>query len=205
MNKLVVLDCFRFGWATFKKRPWILIGALLLTIIAGAISSALFGNENQGSGIVVGAMILASVIVNVLIEIGFLTFFMRAHDSIESAQFTDLWNPTPFVWYLVGQVAVGIIVIIGLVLLIVPGLIAAVALFFTSYFIIEGKGPIEAIKASWEMTKGNRWKVALLLLAVAGLNLAGFLAFVVGLVVTVPISMLALVHAYRTLGKGKTA
>lgn len=201
----MVAECFRFAWTTFKKRPWILIGALLITIIAGAISSALFGTDNQEFGIVVGAMVLASVIVNVLIEIGFLTFFMRAHDSIESVQISDLWNPKPFVFYLVGQIIVGIIVIIGLVLLIVPGLIAAVSLFFTSYLIVEGKGPIEAMKASWEMTKGNRWKVALLLLAVAGINLAGFLAFVVGLVVTVPMSMLALVHAYRTVRKNAPA
>ncbi len=36
MHTLSVGDCLRFAWDTFKQRPWILIGALLLSmIIAG--------------------------------------------------------------------------------------------------------------------------------------------------------------------------
>jgi hypothetical protein len=55
------------------------------------------------------------------------------------------------------------------------------------------------MKESWRITKGHKWQLALLFLALLGINLLGVLALVVGVFVSVPITLIAFAHAYRTL------
>ena len=78
--------------------------------------------------------------------------------------------------------------------------ILAMGLMFVPYLVIDrGLGPIEAMKESWRVTKGHKWQLFFLFLALIGLNILGAIALIIGLLVTVPISMLAAAHAYRTL------
>jgi membrane-anchored glycerophosphoryl diester phosphodiesterase (GDPDase) len=201
MQKLIVGECIRFGWETFKKRPWMLIGAFVVAMLVSGISSALL-DPGEGAPLTATTVVmgLVSGIIGLMVEIGLVTFSLRAHDAVESVGVKDLWNPKPFIWYLLGQIVVGVIVLVGLVLLIIPGVIAALGLMFSSYLIVDkGRGPIEALKESWAMTKGHKWELLLLTATLLGLNILGLLALVVGLLVTVPVSMLAVVHAYRKL------
>ena len=204
MDKLSVSECIRAGWDIFKKRPFIIIGAFVLAYAIGGVSSALL-DPGQGAPITFATtlMSIASGIVGVFVEMGLLTFALRAYDSIDSAGIKDLWNPMPFFYYFAAQVIVGLAVVLGLVLLIVPGIMLALGLMFTSYLVIDKKrGPIEALKESWRITKGHKWQLFLFVLAILGLNILGLIALVVGLLVTIPVSMLAVVHAYRKLEHG---
>lgn len=82
-----------------------------------------------------------------------------------------------------------------------PGIIALLFFFFSPFIVIDrDMGPIDAMKASVEITKGNRWQLLGLVVVALLLNIVGILAFVVGLLVTIPITTLAIVHAYRLLG-----
>lgn len=207
MEKLSVGECIKFGWQTLKKRPLVIIGAFVLAMAVSGISSALLDpGEGAPVTLVTVLMGLVSGVIGLLVEIGLVTFSLRAHDTVEVVKIQDLWNPKPFVYYLVGQIIVGVIVLVGLVLLIVPGVIAAVGLMFSSYLIVDkGRGPIEAVKETWKMTKGHKWELFLLVLAIIGINILGLLALVVGLLVSVPVSMLAVVHAYRKLSGAASA
>lgn len=54
----------------------------------------------------------------------------------------------------------GIIIIFGFLMLIVPGIIFACRLAFVNYLIIDEKmEALEALKASWAMTKGHGWTI----------------------------------------------
>lgn len=56
--------------------------------------------------------------------------------------------------------AVGIIIMFGLILLIVPGIMAACGYAVVSQAIVlEGVGPDMALKRSWQLTSGFKWKV----------------------------------------------
>jgi len=135
-----------------------------------------------------------------MVSLGAVTFALRAHDDIASVTLGDLWNPQPFWRYLGAAILTWLIVTVGFLLLIVPGVIAALGLYFASYFVIDrGAGPINALKQSWHMTKGHKWQLFLFSLVLIGLNLLGLLALVIGIFVTVPITWLAVTHAYRTL------
>ena len=206
MPALSVGDCIRFGWETFKKRPGILIGVFVLVMAIPAIPGILLPPPE----VVPGAppppttaqlvATLLSVVIGLLVTIGATTFALRAHDDIASVQIGDLWNPKVFWRFLGAELLAGIIVFVGFLLLVVPGVIAALGLGFVPYVVIDrGAGPIDALKESWRITKGNKWRLLLFGLVLIGLNLVGLLALVVGLLVTVPVTWLAVTHAYRTL------
>ena len=209
MHTLSIGDCIRFGWETFKQRPWILIGAFVLAIVIAALPGV-FGPQPTmlPDGQIVpppasafGTIVaLASIVVSMFVGLGLTTFSLRAHDNINGVQIADLWNPGPF-WRFVGAHILTVIAIaLGFLALIVPGIILSMGLAFVPYLVVDrGLGPIEAIKESWRITKGHKWQLLLLFLALLGINLLGILALIIGIFVTVPITMLAFAHAYRTL------
>jgi hypothetical protein len=206
-SSLSIGECVGFGWETFKKRPGILIGALLLTIIIPAIPGMLVpGPElvpGEGPPLPSTASALASligIVLGILAHLGAITFALRAHDNVETVEIGDLWNPRAFWRFLGAEILLGIIVFFGFLLLVVPGVIAALGLGFAPYLVVDrGLGSVEALKQSWQLTKGYKWSLLVLALALIGLNLLGTLALVVGLLVTVPISWLAVTHAFRTM------
>lgn len=201
MNKLSVSEALRFGWETFKKRPGILIGGFVGAMAVSGIASGILTPADEANPGLVGVlMIIASVIIGILIEIGMLTFAIRAHDSIDTVKLNDLWNPKPLWWYMLGQLLVGLAVLVGFILLVVPGIILMLGLLFSSYLIVDkGRGPIEAMKESWRITDGHKWQLLGFVLAIVCLNLLGLLGLLVGLLVTIPVSALAAVHVYRFL------
>ena len=87
---------------------------------------------------VVRGLIFAAI--DVLFSIGLVTFLLRAHDDVQSAKISDLWNPEPFWHYLGGEILASVVILIGLVLLIVPGIIAAVGFGFFAGSSLFGGG-----------------------------------------------------------------
>lgn len=207
MTELSIGDCIRFGWETFKTRPGILIAGFLIALLVPAIPGALFPGPTVEVGVPppppTAPEITASlvgIVLSFILMLGAMTFALRAHDDIASVQLADLWNPQP-IWRFAGaEILATLIVIAGFILLIVPGIIASLGLAFVPYTVIDrGTGPISALQESWRITNGHKWRLFLLSLALLGLNLLGALALMVGLLVTIPITWLAVTHAYRTL------
>lgn len=208
MKTLLVKDAYRFAWQTFRSRPWLFVQAgilvLLINIAVNLAQTALeLGTENAGYAIValVGLASAAfGMAVSFLVSMGETAFFLRAHDDTASTSIKDLWHPQPF-WKFVGaSLLAGIAIFVGFLLLIVPGIIVAILFAFVAYVVIEeGKGPIDALKRSIELTRGSRFKLFQLGLAALFVNLLGLLALVVGLFVTVPLTFLTMAYAYRTL------
>lgn len=208
MAPLSVKECFSFAWSTFKSRPWIFVQAgllLFLVNIAVNLLQTLLESGTKSSGemtvLVLGILSTAiGMVVSFLVSMGETAFFLRAHDATAAVTLKDLWHPRPFWKFFGTSLLAGVIILLGLILLIVPGIIAGIMLMFVGYLVIEEKlGPIDALKKSIALTKGNRWKLFQLSLLTLGLNILGFLAILVGLFVTVPVSFLMAVHAYRTL------
>lgn len=108
--------------------------------------------------------------------------------------------------WIVASFLFAIMLIVGLILLIVPGLYVLATFGFYPFFILDkGLGPIESLKQAAEATKENRWQVLLLFLACAGLDLLGLLFFGVGILIAAPVTMIALATVYDKLtGQSKT-
>jgi uncharacterized membrane protein len=85
--------------------------------------------------------------------------------------------------------------------LIVLALVAyyGLRLSFFRFLIVEDEnlGPISALKKSLSMTRNRFWKLAGFVGVLFLLNLLGLLAFVIGLIFTVPMSWIAFALVYR--------
>lgn len=82
-------------------------------------------------------------------------------------------------------------------LFIVPGIYLALKWSFAELLVIDkGMRPMEALRASSEMTKGIRFKLFLFSLASFVIILVGVLALVVGVFVAGTVIALAGIHLY---------
>lgn len=193
-----------FGWATFKKRPGFFIGASAVIIIV-YIAIAVVGLIIDGvlGGTVEEPTLLASLFKafgGTVLFMGVIAFYLAAHDNPETVSLSALWHPRPF-WKFVGVVFLtNFVMIIGFVLLVVPGLIAIVFFMFTNFIVInQALWPIQAMKESMRIGRGYRWPLFGLIVLCWLIIMASTLAFLVGLLVAIPVVMLAFVHAYRVL------
>ena len=96
----------------------------------------------------------------------------------------------------VASVIVAALTVLGLVLLVVPGVYVALSFFFVRQEIaVEDKGVVEALRDSWALTDGDRWELLGLAVLVAVVNLLaglpsaafGFLNPVAGALVAVSV------------------
>ena len=77
----------------------------------------------------------------------------------------------------------GAIVIAGLIVFIIPGIIFACKLAFVPYLIMDKKlEVIEAIKTSWNMTKGHAWTIFFMALLAFPIIILGLILLLIGVV-----------------------
>lgn len=87
-----------------------------------------------------------------------------------------------------GFILYGIAVGAGMILLIVPGIFLLVSLYlFWPAIVVEGKGPIEALKRSYNLVRGNWWRTLTVMSIPIFLLIAFYFAamFVIGIVLGV--------------------
>ncbi len=164
-------DSYGAGW----KIMWdSFVVLLVVTLIYGVISgpSAMFqwkSNEFSWSAHHIGWFLLPAI----LFAVGFGLFIagpisysvkwvcLRAVRG-EKLEIRDMfavfqrnyWNA------MLGNLVVGIIVGLGILMLIVPGIIFACRLAFVPYLVIDREMELtEALTKSWDMTKGYGWQI----------------------------------------------
>ena len=201
---LTVGSAVGYGWETFKKRPWFFVGASVVIffayLVVGGITSgidAAVGASPEDPSLISG---IVNFVLATFIGMGVVAFYLAAHDNPETVELSALWHPQPFWKFIVASILAGLIVGIGFVLLIVPGVIAAIFFMFATVLVIDrGLGPIDALTESMRIGKGHRWMLLGLMAAIVLIILAGMIALMVGLLVAMPVAMLAFMHAYRVL------
>lgn len=201
INTFSIKEAFYFGWNTFRARPWFLMGITAAVVILSSLVSMM--SQSSSADAQSAFLFILTVVINVFIDMGLVAFALAAHENIQMVKIKNLWAPKMFWPFLGAAILVGIIVMIGTILLIIPGIIAALGLMFTKYLVIDRElGPIEAIRESWNITKGNRFRLLGLLVVVVVINIIGAAFFMVGLLVSIPVAMLMMVHVYRELEHG---
>ncbi len=199
MNTFSIEAALRFGWNTFKKRPGFFVGVTLIIGIVSWITGFIIGLLGEPGEGMIGRLL--NLLVTTLVDLGVVAVLLKAFDNVEAPQFADLWHPHRYLPYLGATILMGLIVVVGLVLLIIPGIIASIMLMFTKFLVVDRSlGPVEALKESVRITKGHRLNLFLFMLAIIAINLVGALLLFVPLLVTVPVSGLAMIYVYRTIG-----
>lgn len=191
MNKFSIRDALKNGWKKTKENIWFLVGLEILAIVATALAG------DSVLGFVISALI-SFVVVSVILRIS-------RNEKVNFGGVFDNFSLNTFGHFLVAKVLVGIFSIVGLALLVVPGIIIMIATSFTSYILVE-KGLVtswknltfwEAIKKSYRMTKGIKMRLFVFFLVAIGVNILGAIALGVGLLITIPTTLIAFASIYN--------
>jgi uncharacterized membrane protein len=197
MKKKFEIDkAFEYGWDAMKPNFWFFASILAFVFIIYAALSYLM--KNSGSLNVVLNVIYYFVCI--LISLGLIKIALKIYEKKRNS-FLDIVNSYEmFLDYLIASVIYGVVVVIGLILIIVPGIILMNRLMFYPYLIVNKKmGPITALKKSWEMTKDHTGIIFIFWLMTSLINIIGVLIFGIGLFVSLPVTMMAQVYVYKQL------
>ena len=195
-------ECIRYGWETFKKRPWFFVGATVITGLLSTISSSIAQGtwDLHSPPLVIAAANIGDFFVQCLIYMGLYKLSLKAIDSAEHLSFTDLWTPQHLGSFAFTTIVYGLMVFVGFILFIIPGVILMLTFFFPFYPIVDrGLGPWQALTYSKRITYGHRWQLLLFFLTCILLILAGALALLIGLFIVLPVTALATARVYRVL------
>lgn len=180
-----VTEAYGAAWHHLKRTAMPLLGVALAWAVIAVVSGRLQGI----------ASLAWSTLVLGPVGIGASWLFLRIARG-ETPDALDLFAPYrgDFVRVILAGAIVGAATMIGVALLVVPGLIVAVRLSWTPYLLLdEPLDAMGAVRASWERTRGHG-------IAIAGILLLGGLVVALGLALllvgVIPASMWAsLAHA----------
>jgi uncharacterized membrane protein len=211
------MDAWAFAWKVVTTRfttvalP-IAIGSVVQSVVGGIVggigTAALTVLQSQGAidadaiavlnlafqgvsttfGLVIGAFMMG----------GFVTTALKACRG-QPTSFGDVFSGGRYFGrMLVGMIVSFILIAVGMVLCIVPGIIVALGIGLYNMLIVDqDMAGVDAVKKSWEMTKGHKLNIFLFGLIGIGVFLAGVLACGIGAVlVSLPMWWIGITSIY---------
>ena len=176
---------------------------VLMTIVGIAyflpqlVSLILPSEESSFGGplslLILAVLFILYIIINIMFEVGLINISIIFRNG-ETPQIRDLYSSKPIVLvnYLVASFFYGLMVVVGLLLLIVPGVFLALKYQFYGYLITDrGMGPFEALKESGRLTDGAKkdlfvfWLTLICGILVIMLVLGLFIALPIGLIMAI--------------------
>lgn len=173
------------GWGTMKDHFWTFLWMIVAYYLVLGVGVGLrFGvgmatNEVAASLVYFGWTLVVVGPLGVGLAYAYLEGARGGSPGVD-----ELTAGFPHVVSLVGAgILTGLVVGLGLLLLILPGIYAGIRLFFTALLIVDrDMGAVEAMKASWNHTGGHVLGIFGLGLASVVILLGGALLLLVGIV-----------------------
>jgi hypothetical protein len=195
---------YAHAWSILKADFWtLLLLGLVAWLLGGAIASALSRPEGGQTAV----SFLYQLLIGTPIAFGAAYAWLRAVRGIKP-EVTDLFVPFQrcYVSAVVAGLLVEIVLIVGFILLVVPGIILAVRLSFVPFLVVdEGLGPTEALFESWRRTAGYSWTIFGAGLLAILIIIVGFILLVVGSIPATMLAYLALASLYAAISARRAA
>ncbi|MPY94476.1 MAG: hypothetical protein GEV08_15880 [Acidimicrobiia bacterium] len=200
---LSVGAAFSYGWAKFSQNAGPMIIVTLLVWAAGIVVN-IIGRAFDSVVLQLVFSVIAFIVSQVMTR-GLVRSALTVVNggTPEPGSVFSFDNIGPF---LVGAILYGLLVGVGLVLCIIPGLILGALFGFWSFACVEQDlDGVSALKRSLELARSNFGSAFLFGLAYIGVNIVGALLCGIGLLVTIPLSYIAAAHFYRQLSGSPVA
>ncbi len=117
---------------------------------------------------------------------------------------TLLVRPMKYIYLIVEHLLFTMMVMMGLLLFVIPGIYLGVRHCFYAHIILDRRvGPFRAFGISSEMTNGYKFDLFCFLVVVGLLNAIGSAMLGVGLLFTIPLTIMAFAYIYEKLLKNR--
>lgn len=200
MSPIVKKDLIRRAWELTKRHWLVLVGACAIVLVVSGVLDHFTGQVEKESAVLGVALTLVAFAVSAALQLGIAHITLRIADGEEPA-LEQLFADIERIWPMVAATVIySVIVIAGIILLIVPGIIWAIRYGQYPYVLItSSKGPLHALSESARITKGHVWQLFLLGLIIILINLVGAALLFVGLLATIPLTLVVGGLVYRVL------
>jgi len=219
--ELDIGDCISKGWELVKKNFWPVVGVntLVLFIITAInqlvglftrtiVNEMIYQHQFSAGGISI--LMLASILatpVYMVLMAGLMKYFLKLIRGGQAAvgdAFSG-FGPMTVQLILLGLV-LNTLVLIGYALCIIPGIYLQVAWLFAITLVIDRQMNFwDAMELSRKIVCKHWWIVFGFFIVYSLVVVSGVIACLVGILVTMPIGIAAMLYAYETIfGKSKT-
>lgn len=193
-------EALKFGWQALKANLVFLVGLMALILMLNLLPEVgRWQTEEQAPPLAL-FWVVAGYLIQVATQMGLIRISLKLVDG-KPPRYSELFGDLEtFGRYLAANLLFLLIVAVGLLLLVVPGLVWSVKYQFAPFLIVDRqRGIKEVFRKSGEITAGVKGEVFLFFLLVMAINLAGLLAFGLGIFTTLPATMIAYAFLYRKL------
>lgn len=203
MNSFGKVALLKEAWELFKKNLniiLIVIGIYFVYYVAQYIV-----NYSLRGSALASILSIIFLIVFLVIQLGTYNLMLKVVDG-HKATYVDLYTYPNITMKILRNIAagiiVGVIVGIGLICLVIPGIYLGIRLMFFTYYIVDkDAGVMDSIKMSWELTRNGVINLFLLSILFIIINFIGALFLGIGLAITMPLTFLATATLYRKFQK----
>ena len=200
-TRVALGDIYSRTWAIYKNSLGMCIGVLITAwIISYAFQFLIqilmmaIGSQQPSQEMIVAASVFTGLVnwlFGIWLGAGQANFFLKTARG-QDAKFADLFSGGRwFVPIAIASLLYGLAFMVGLILLIVPGII--VGLMFSQYYLLildRDMGIIDSLTQSREIMRGNKLTLFVAVLSWMGLFILGLLACGIGLLFVAPFVVL---------------
>ncbi|MDR2146224.1 MAG: hypothetical protein LBE91_07190 [Tannerella sp.] len=200
-KKIIYSDILKASWRRLLKQFWLLVGLMIgFTIIYSLLY--IFAMPAKGGTVTVSGFIISLLItvLGIIFTMGYMKNCFQTIDG-EEPQFSAYGQVSrKFFTFWFAGIILSVIVVIGLFLLVLPGIYMIIRLrYYGAAIVDEDAGIIESLKRSWQITKGQELPLFIILLIIIGIICIGTIALIVGIFVAAPYIMLIDCVTFRKL------
>ena len=200
-DKLVYSDILKAALKGLKSQFWLLVGLVIGFIIVYSLL-LIFTFPTKGETLGISSIIVSilSLFILGLFMMGYIKNCLQTLDG-EEPQFSAYGQVSrKLLRFLIAYIILGIIITVGVILFIAPGIYLGLRLqFFYAFMVDDDAGIIDSFKRSWNITKGHSLKLFILFLITLLLYIIGCLALLIGIFVAIPLTVLMYGYTYRKL------
>ncbi|MFN8856721.1 MAG: hypothetical protein ACK50P_14230, partial [Planctomycetaceae bacterium] len=219
-REVAATEVFERAWKIFGKNPGLLIGSWVLStfiqmafylgmmLLIGLLSQANPGQPPSEAGLALILIpgLLLFFLLSIFLNVGLLRLNLNVARGM-TASIADVFSGGPHLFHaLAAGLLFGVSYTIGIVLCVIPGILALMALWPMVFLAVDRKqGPIMALQESLTITRPNFLNIFLLGLIMFGLQLIGVVTCYLGFIVTVPLIFQLFTVAYLMMSGQRTA
>jgi uncharacterized membrane protein len=200
MQKINTVQVLKDAWTKVKPNFWVITNAILL---AGLVffTTNLFANYAETKGPILSLFSFAlTMISESFMMFALIKFFLDIYYDKEATILGMFQNNKKFYKFFVLYTALNLATLAGIIFLAVPAIYVILTYSFATYILLDQNLDINAsIKESEIITKGYKMELFKFWFWLLILNILGGVFFLVGLVVTLPLTILAIIEVYKML------
>ena len=192
-------DALSYGWNAYWKNigPMLVIAVVvvLIQIAFSAVASSIDATVPRVLVQIIGNL------VGLLITLGWLRVALGITNGVKP-ELADVFKAEGYGIFLLASILFYIGTVIGLILLIIPGIIFIATFGFYGFVIVErgdGVAVLESLQRSAELTRGHRWTLFGMAIVLFLVNIVGLIVCFVGVVFTLGITLITWAYLYRAL------